>query len=315
MAITVPNSIKSVTALYRRTPVLGHALLVIRILSVLLASYWCLVTLGEPLAAAEALLKTKRSAAIEDAWDNFGADDDSDVGDFIGTKAAKVAKKAATAAVKKVADAASSTTTTATGSETNPGHVPMPAWWLPNFWAGLALVAALLICLLVWFIQRWSIKAKSRLQYTPAPSLGAGTYAFVTPHIHQGIAAIVPVEAKTIGGVQVWSFEFQRQRFELDIDAQVIHEQSFPIKLPLSSYTRATGLTSADTVQEAIERFGKNTLHIPTPSFFQLFSEQILSPVPVFQVLPTVFLTFKQILMNDEYDTYINRCFVPVYGY
>jgi hypothetical protein len=74
--------------------------------------------------------------------------------------------------------------------------------------------------------------------------------------------------------------------------------------LPLSHYTAARGLTSLD-IAPLRERFGKqchdgndwccniltplvvigsNSVAVPDPTFFDIFVQQMLGPVPVFQV-------------------------------
>ena len=61
----------------------------------------------------------------------------------------------------------------------------LPNPLLPDFWAVLALAVVVTLHALVWFIQRWSIHVRARVQYTKHPRLESGQYAHVTPHAHQ----------------------------------------------------------------------------------------------------------------------------------
>ena len=99
---------------------------------------------------------------------------------------------------------------------------PLPSPILPDFWAVLFLAVVVIFNALMWFIQRWSIRVRARVQYQEAPALEAGTFAYVTPHLHQGAAAIVPVEYIRMGGSVQRFFIFQRQKYEIDEAGKVV---------------------------------------------------------------------------------------------
>mgnify|MGYP000527471497 CR=1 FL=1 len=65
----------------------------------------------------------------------------------------------------------------------------------------------------------------------------------------------------------------------------------------LRTYLSASGVASQQ-VSALQERFGKNVLTIPTPKFFDLYTEQLLSPLAIFQFFCAI------LWMLDEYWQY-----------
>ena len=70
-----------------------------------------------------------------------------------------------------------------------------------------------------------------------------------------------------------------------------------PITEPLASYVSSTGI-SQDDVESLVAVYGKNVLTIPTPKFFDLYKEQLLAPLAIFQFFCAV------LWMLDEYWQY-----------
>ena len=51
---------------------------------------------------------------------------------------------------------------------------PLPNPLLPDFWAVLFLAIVCILNALVWFVQRWSIRVRARVQYSEAQALEPG---------------------------------------------------------------------------------------------------------------------------------------------
>eukprot|EP00959_Pyramimonas_sp_CCMP1952_P474065 9502805-Pyramimonas_sp.AAC.1 len=103
----------------------------------------------------------------------------------------------------------------------------------------------------------------------------------------QGASEIIPVETMTLtDGSEVMYIIFQRQRFELDEETYTLKELDCGIDKPLGVYSAAQGVGSAAEVNAIRARFGNNNLNIPLPQFKDVFSKQMLGPIPVFQVGP-----------------------------
>ena len=175
---------------------------------------------------------------------------------------------------------------------------PLPNPLLPDFWAVLFLAIVCILNALVWFVQRWSIRVKTKVQYESAPALEPGTYAYVTPHLHQGAAAIVPVEHVKMGSTTQRYFMFQRQKYEIDETGTLVTELAMPDKEPLKHYQDHCGYESSDDIKRAQQRYGSNSLHIELPNFKDTLIKQLLGPVPVFQFF------CASLWLLDEYWNY-----------
>ena len=63
---------------------------------------------------------------------------------------------------------------------------------------------------------------------------------------------------------------------------------SSPVSLPIRSYLSSRGLRSAESVSSAFESYGFNILSVRTPRFIDLYVEQLLSPLVIFQIFVSV---------------------------
>lgn len=176
--------------------------------------------------------------------------------------------------------------------------VPLPSEWLPAFWALLLLAVVFLAHSLLWFAQRWSVRFRAWVQFRRLERNVAAAHGFllVEPHPHQGAVEVVRVVRAALSVHELW-FEFQRQRFDVDARTQRIEPLRCPVDRPLSHYIGADGLSLAD-VPRIAERFGRNSVEVPAPTFFDIFLKQILGPVPVFQMFCTM------LWLLDEYWNY-----------
>jgi cation-transporting ATPase 13A1 len=78
-----------------------------------------------------------------------------------------------------------------------------------------------------------------------------------------------------------------------------------PVDAPLAHYIAAEGLSTAD-VPRVTERYGRNSVDVPMPTFVDIFLKQILGPVPVFQMFCTI------LWLLDEYWNYAIFHFVMI---
>jgi cation-transporting ATPase 13A1 len=183
---------------------------------------------------------------------------------------------------------------------------PLPHEWLPS--AG-ACVALFLLCTanaLFYLMCRWSMNFRLRAFFTPSSSVEPGVYLCFKPEKHKGMPALARVGRSAKTGRLVC--EFQRQRYEYfargdeppsegeqeaappvadGCDGAVRLIRS-PCALRVGSYTSSRGLASADEVALRAEQFGPNVLSVKTPRFVDLYIEQLLSPLVVFQIFCSV---------------------------
>ena len=260
----------------------------------------------------------------DDPWGDLEADDEDDAFTTTTLKPPVVEEAAEAATATATATAANNgTALNETSSlddlityETPPS---LPARWLPEFWAVAAFSALAVTHALVMFAQHWSVRFRAFVNYTECGSVDKDKFLMFCPMPHQGKAEIVPVNALEIsdstapGGsrVMLWTV-FQRQRFEY-VETErgggggggkgskirgEVREVVTPVANALASYVKPTRGMSPDAVASCVSRYGDNSLRVPLPTFLEVYKEQLMGPVTVFQVF-TVLLW-----LMDEYWKY-----------
>ena len=134
--------------------------------------------------------------------------------------------------------------------------------------------------------------------YEPADNVTVGCFVQVTPKQHRGSTSIETVTKSKLTGRL--GFAFQRQNYEYysagdptlasmttadlvgSADTAAVVLMASPTTGPTSGFTTATGLKSSE-LPLLTEQFGKNKLSIATPQFLDLFKQQLLSPLAMFQ--------------------------------
>lgn len=183
--------------------------------------------------------------------------------------------------------------------------------WIPVYvlWASFAffqehifedgpLIALGAICFLhllfYLLIYHWSIKLEGLCAYEKQAHPHASTHIFLAPSI--GPSAIVPVSCivnntgNNKGVVRIWSFSHLEIAFLWDGDhfVKTSWPQSLQKHFPdILDEGRALhqGLGTGSLLKVSKTLYGKNSLHIPIPSFGSLFKEHAVAPFFVFQVV------------------------------
>ena len=196
--------------------------------------------------------------------------------------------------------AGAATNSTADDDEKDPNERPLPHEWLPSAGACVALFLAATAHALFYLMLRWSIDFKVRVFFAPSRRVVAGSYVCFKPLPNKGKPALERVcrSARTDKLI----VEFQRQKYEVlsaaaaraadggadlvapdTADAAVVLIPS-PVALPCAEYAKASGLSSKDDVPTRTELYGPNILSVRTPRFVDMYVEQLLSPLVIFQV-------------------------------
>eukprot|EP00941_MAST-03F_sp_MAST-3F-sp1_P000457 g457.t1 len=212
---------------------------------------------------------------------------------------------------------------------------PLPSKWLPSIIPSVSLFLLLNLTALFPLLCHWSVDFKAYTLFTKAKKVRAGCYMLVRPHEHRGKPALCLVkQAKHLDRLV---FEFQRQKYEFfDADetkrlgivsptetkeskanSDTHNAEEDPNEIvgectehgcvriiqcicdaPLSFYVNSRGIQGKQQVDKAEESFGLNRLSIAMPSFLELYRDQLLAPLCIFQV----FVAFLWLL--DEYWQY-----------
>eukprot|EP01147_Barroeca_monosierra_P010353 gene10353-2488_t len=168
------------------------------------------------------------------------------------------------------------------GSDFLPPCVPLPGEHMPSFTSRLFMGTTIILHILLYLIQYWSLKALCWLKYRSAP-LNEATHALVIPPLHQGKAEIVKVERTTKG---IPCIRFQKQNYMYNEHVEENHgfvRVPCPDNLPLSHYSKYPGLSRA-AAKTRLMQYGENKFEIELPSFQQLYLQGILQPFSVFQI-------------------------------
>lgn len=205
---------------------------------------------------------------------------------------------------------------------------PLPHEWLPNATACALLFLLATAHALFHLMCHWSVDFKTRALFSPASSVRPGCYLCFKPLPHKGRPAIVMATRSSL--MQKLTCEFQRQKFEV-LPAEELRGREdagelvglqgaevgvalirCPDSLPRAVYHASVGLVSEAEVKVRAEQFGDNLLSVPTPRFLDLYIEQLLSPLAMFQIFTSVlwlldsisigFSVFEVIAMNPLYS-------------
>jgi manganese-transporting P-type ATPase len=188
----------------------------------------------------------------------------------------------------------------------------LPAWWLPDFVAVFKFTVVAFTHALIMFSQHWSVRVKRFFRFRNAITVDENTYLEIIPHAHQGKAEITRMRVLrniTSDGTYettLWCV-FQRQRYEYveierdDKNGKVrgeLRELKCPVDLPISRYFRTSTGMLPDEIEDCMNRYGDNCLHVDLPTFGEMFKEQLTGPVTVFQMFTCM------LWLMDEYWKY-----------
>jgi len=190
----------------------------------------------------------------------------------------------------------------------------MPPTFLPNAWAAAALFALVTSHALFHLMCHWSVDFKAMALFQPLSSkseMAPGVSVLVEPHPHRGAKAICAVSRDVRSGSGRLFIIFQRQRYDYDPnfsgetkDGSDSAERNgglslmkCPDNLDLREYFATNGLDHA-TVLKNQAHFGLNSLAIAQPKFFELFKQQLVSPIAMFQFFTSL------LWLMDEYWQY-----------
>ncbi len=170
-----------------------------------------------------------------------------------------------------------------------PAHVPiaegMPPitvggeWATP--WLALLPLAGALQALL-WLSTIWSVDMRCAITCSPTRSHETATHVKVVPTIHNGVAALVPLDRSGAATEHHYWFVFQKRCFEYSVDRHIFRKVKVEMK-GLHEYRAAKGFVQANATAE-LAKWGKNRVEIPTPEFMDLYKEHMTAPFFVFQV-------------------------------
>lgn len=312
-----PKTLDSATG-HRERPIRRQLASAVFIVLYAIAAQSAYRTAGEPYRVAVA--QRERLDALEQAKANASLPEESAsaaaaVGEAMPTVTTSVlqfgdALDAPVADADLAGTGALNASTNSSGNETDAvallkAERPLPHEWLPNAWVCVGIFLLCTSHALFYLMCHWSVDFKVRVFFTRCDDLDSSCHVCFKPMPHKGKAALVKLARSERTGRLVC--EFQRQQYEVldaaaaraaDVAGELTNESgarlairlvSPPTDRPLSEYaTCATGLKNVDEVRSRTEAFGPNIIAVRTPSFVELYVEQLLSPLAIFQIFTSL---------------------------
>eukprot|EP00755_Sulcionema_specki_P028241 Sspe_Gene.17252::Locus_6123_Transcript_1_1_Confidence_1.000_Length_1438::g.17252::m.17252/K14950/ATP13A1, SPF1; manganese-transporting P-type ATPase len=180
---------------------------------------------------------------------------------------------------------------------------PLPSPYLPSAWACFMLLSVITVHALFHLMCRWLVPFEAYMLYVPSQRVDESCSVLVRTLPHHGKPGLCRLTRNRTTGKLI--ITFQRQRFEYienpSDDADLVGNGTaaiMPVTPPtdnvIQSYFKSKGLKDDDLQRLSVE-YGKNTLTITPPSMFTMWKNQMMSPIPVFQLFCTI------LWMLDEY--------------
>ena len=171
-------------------------------------------------------------------------------------------------------------------------------WVKSEEWTFVFVAGLLAMHALSFLATKWSVRIRAGVDAS-VTSLDRADAVLLLPHPHRGDGGIVPLERA--GKTPEYSFVYQADRYVLvrpnahadvadvyssaDVHVATFRRLPYPADahLPLERFQKSRGLSGA-ALENARRIYGENRLHIPQPTFGELFAEHAVAPFFVFQI-------------------------------
>lgn len=256
--------------------------------------YHCFLTVGEPYDQA-IREREEHGLAVPSSRDVTAPGEDG------GLAAAMLSQ----GLVREVARVASSLNETVTPQREDEGP-PLPNPFLPGIVPLLYLLGTVMTHGLMLLFQIWSVRFKAFIKYSPVTCLDDATVVMVVPRSFKGKSSIVeicrPNKAKGAAAGQPF-FVFQKHKYVAEEDkgdkgSVLFRKLKAPTTEAVEFYLTSRGLQSTQESEARLDLYAKNEFSIPQPNFVDMFKQQLLEPLTVFQIFSVC------LYMLDEYWQY-----------
>jgi cation-transporting ATPase 13A1 len=185
---------------------------------------------------------------------------------------------------------------------------PLPGEFAPSPIAIVLAMVSVGLHALFLLIQRWSVRVRIWMQFTRVSGVRNNPSSVcVYPPEYRGKPEIVDL-VKSSEELQTYYFTFQRRKFQLTPSS--VQLLSFPIERKIVSFVSDdSGIIDIKELKKRENLYGRNAVDIPVPPFWKLYVEQLLSPIPIFQ------LFCSALWMMDEYWKYTLFTLFSIFGF
>ena len=174
--------------------------------------------------------------------------------------------------------------TVTSSSNANPNYV-VPSKWSPGFWPSVALGLVATCHALFVLGQIWSVKFKCLVKFSTQKDATKATHAHIVPSSHQGKQLLVPIQCTKDGALY---FDFHRRKYLYDVQTDCFQKVKCRVDYSVGHYTEWKGVNSELMHAQLIELYGPNRFQMVSPSFMDMYYEQVTGPFTMFQVFTTL---------------------------
>nr|CCA15951.1 Ptype ATPase (PATPase) Superfamily putative [Albugo laibachii Nc14] len=206
-------------------------------------------------------------------------------------------------------------TTAASSNAIWEDEVPLPNPYLPAIGPLLFLIGTILLHALTVLLQVWFVRVRAWIRFTSVNALKQATFVAIKPRAYRGKSDIVPLQSQLINGEKSYFFMFQKHKYIARIGVSsdkktdksgvsiCFEKLKAPTSLSIRTYVSSRGLQTKKSelvnhVDPLLQLYGPNVFEIPRPNFVDMFKQQLLEPLTVFQIFSVC------LYMLDEYWQY-----------
>jgi len=186
-----------------------------------------------------------------------------------------------------------------------PDEKPLPWEYLPNAWAFVAFIVVFSLNCLIHLAARWFIKFEAWCNFNDADSVDEDCWVLVVPDKHRGRTELCKVFYEERLGSLV--FKFHRLKYLVE-DGEVV-PLGYPTDLHIEDYIQDEGLQDQEDMDIQLDTFGPNKFELPKPTFIEVYKEQIMRPIVVFQVFCALLWAL------DTYIKYTLFSLMSIFGF
>ena len=159
---------------------------------------------------------------------------------------------------------------------------------VPHFVPLVAMFLSVTMHVLLQLLQQWFMDFKCTVRYNAASKVALGVVVHARPRKNAGKPELCPLQADDEDDVAEDGdglyFVFQKRKYIYSARTNTFDRVRCPKKEPLSHYTKSQGMATRGALSKAKRAHGRNVLSVPVPKFLDLYQQQLMSPLCVFQL-------------------------------
>ena len=151
----------------------------------------------------------------------------------------------------------------------------------------------LLVQAVTFLLSYWSVPLRGRIRFDSVVGIPQATHVLVTKHFHKENrtrAALCPILIKQDGQQPTSQkyVDYFKQEYVYDPEKAQFFKPQLSVEMSFKHYCASSGIAKNAELKDALAKYGRNAMEIPTPKFIDLFREHVVAPFFVFQIFCTI---------------------------